>query len=102
MIRESLQLSQRAFGEKLGVSRDVISNIESGRVHPKELLVRHILDLYSVNENWLRTGSGSMFDAVPKINKKLEEAVEAFQNLCPEYQDYALMMIRGLSDLQEK
>ena len=43
-----------------------------------------------------------MFDAVPKINKKQEEAVEAFQNLRPEYQDYALMMIRGLSDLQEK
>ena len=29
MVRESLQLSQREFGEKLGVSRDVISNIES-------------------------------------------------------------------------
>ena len=30
MVRESLQLSQREFGEKLGVSRDVISNIEYG------------------------------------------------------------------------
>ena len=49
LIREALQLSQREFGEKLGVSRDVISNIEYGRVKPKELLVRHICDLYGVN-----------------------------------------------------
>ena len=49
MVRESLQLSQREFGEKLGVSRDVISNIEYGRVQPKELLVRHICDLFGVD-----------------------------------------------------
>ena len=47
-IRESLKLSQREFGEKLGVSRDVISNIEYNRVPPKELLLRHICELYNV------------------------------------------------------
>ena len=35
MVRETLQLSQRAFGEKLGVSRDVTSNMEYGRVQAK-------------------------------------------------------------------
>ena len=49
MVRESLQLSQREFGEKLGVSRDVISNIEYGRVQPRALLVRHIWAVYGVD-----------------------------------------------------
>ena len=39
-IRIALKLSQREFGERLGVSRDVISNLEYGRVQPKELLLR--------------------------------------------------------------
>ena len=51
-IRIALKLSQREFGERLGVSRDVISNLEYGRVQPKELLLRHICELYSVNEEW--------------------------------------------------
>lgn len=102
LIREALQLSQREFGEKLGVSRDVISNIEYGRVKPKELLVRHICDLYGVNEFWIQTGNGSMFHTKPKTDKKLDEALEIFQSLRPEFQDYALEQIRHLARLQEK
>ena len=30
-VRKSLDLSRRAFGEKLGVSGDVINNIENNR-----------------------------------------------------------------------
>ena len=102
MVRESLRLSQREFGEKLGVSRDVISNLEYGRVKPKELLIRHICDLYGVNEQWLNSGDGAMFEAAPKANKKAEEALAIFRTLRPEFQDYALEQIRRLSELQDK
>ena len=44
-VREVLKLSQREFGEKLGVSRDVISNLESERVQLKELLFHHICQI---------------------------------------------------------
>ena len=54
-VREAFKLSQREFGERLGVSRDVISNLEYDRVQPKELLLRHICQLYGVNEHWLQT-----------------------------------------------
>ena len=52
-VREAFKLSQREFGERLGVSRDVISNLEYDRVQPKELLLRHICQLYGVNEHCL-------------------------------------------------
>lgn len=87
MVREALELSQREFGERLGVSRDVISNLEYGRVQPKELVIKHICDLYGVNEQWIKDGNGPMFSSPPRNNKKLEEAVSIFQSLRPEFQD---------------
>lgn len=101
-VREALKLSQREFGERLGVSRDVISNIEYGRVQPKELLLRHICELYKVNEHWLNTGEGEMFDTDPEEDRKLKEAIGIFQTLRPEFQDYALEQIKRLAELQEK
>ena len=101
-VREALHLSQREFGEKLGVSRDVISNIEYGRVQPKDLLLRHMCELYNVNEHWLRTGEGEMFVETLEETVKFDEALKIFKDLRPEFQDYALQQIRNLSDLQEK
>lgn len=101
-LREALNLSQREFGERLGVSRDVISNMEYGRVQPKELLLRHICQMYKVNEHWLQTGEGEMFDVDPAESGRLEEAVRIFQTLRPEFQDYALEQIRKLAELQSK
>lgn len=65
-IREFYNLNQVVFGEKLGVSRDVISNIEQGRVEPKELILNHICDIYSINKEWLLYGTGKML----KSNEK--------------------------------
>lgn len=101
-VREALHLSQREFGEKLGVSRDVISNMEYGRAKPKELLLTHICYLYKVNKLWLRTGEGEMFDDDPETYQKLDEALKIFQSLRPEFQDYALEQIKKLYELQSK
>lgn len=101
-VREAFKLSQREFGERLGVSRDVISNLEYDRVQPKELLLRHICQLYGVNEHWLQTGEGEMFDSSPVDTVKLDEALRIFRSLRPEFQDYALDQIRKLAELQDK
>ncbi len=101
-IREALKLSQREFGEKLGVSRDVISNIEYNRVAPKELLLRHICELYNVNQHWLTTGDGEMFNNNPNEISKFYEAFKIFKSLRPDFQDYALDQIKKLAELQDK
>lgn len=59
-VRKALKLSQAAFGEKLGVSRDVINDAENGRVAPKEIFIKHLCTVCNVNEEWLRTGRGEM------------------------------------------
>lgn len=101
-VREALKLSQREFGEKLGVSRDVICNIEYGRVQPKKLFLQHMCHQYRVNTHWLETGEGDMFDAAAETDNKFNEALTIFKSLRPEFQDYALEQIRRLAELQDK
>ena len=62
-LRKELKLTQSKFGEKLNVSRSVISNIEYDNVdvETNQLLLNSIIYTYGVNENWLRTGEGKMF-----------------------------------------
>jgi transcriptional regulator with XRE-family HTH domain len=60
-IRTSYKLSRRAFGERIGISGDVVNNLERGRVEIKEPIIKLICDKYNINEDWLRTGNGGMF-----------------------------------------
>lgn len=62
ILRKTKKLSQTEFGERVGVSRGVIKNIEGKLVEPKELLIKQICKEYHVNYLWLTEGVGDMFD----------------------------------------
>lgn len=100
-LRKELELNQAEFGEKIGVSRSVIANIELNRVEPKELLVKHICDIFNVNEQWLLNGSGEMFTIKPTHDKSLDELLNLYQGLKPEFQEYVLQQIDRLRKLQD-
>ena len=100
-LRKVLGLSQSEFGEKLGVSRSVIANIELNRVEPKERLIKHICDIFNVNESWLAGGVGEMFSNVPKQDQMVDELLDLFHGLRPEFQDYVLQQIDRLRKLQD-
>jgi transcriptional regulator with XRE-family HTH domain len=55
-------LTQAEFGEVLGVSRDVIANLETGRVEPSQVIVNAVCREFNIDESWLRTGEGKMFN----------------------------------------
>lgn len=69
-VRQALELSQREFGEKLGVSRSVLNNIESNVVLAKPLFIDHICAVYGVDPIWLETGEGEMFHK-PSVDEEL-------------------------------
>ena len=60
-VRKALNMSQTAFGEKLGVGIGVIKNIEYANVDPKEPFLTLMCDMLNVNKNWLMNGTGEMF-----------------------------------------
>lgn len=61
-IRKQAKLSQEKFGNAIGVSRDTIANIEADRIEIKEIFITSICREFNVNEEWLRTGNGEMYN----------------------------------------
>ena len=61
LLRKALDLTQTEFGVQLGVSRDVISNLEYGRVAPSDLIINMMCAKFGVDDEWLRTGAGTMY-----------------------------------------
>lgn len=60
-VRKAEKLTQTKFGEKLSVSRDVISSFESGRVEPKPIFLNYLCEVFNINKDWLLTGKGEMY-----------------------------------------
>ena len=60
-LRKALGLSGEKFGERLGITRSAVSNIESGNRALTEQVILAICREYNVNEEWLRNGNGEMF-----------------------------------------
>lgn len=61
LIRKSLKLSQKDFGDKIGLSNTAISKLETGENSLTEQNILSICRTYNVNRDWLETGDGEMF-----------------------------------------
>ena len=60
-IRKSLNMTLEKFGEKVGVTRASISNVENGNRNVTEQMRKSICREFNVDYIWLTTGEGEMF-----------------------------------------
>ncbi len=98
-VRKNLKLSQEEFGNRLGVTRGAITNIEYNKIEPKPLFVELICNTFNVNEHWLKTGEGEMFEKLSK-----EDAIAEFIGSVLREKDdtFKKRYIQMLSRLDEK
>lgn len=75
-IRKALGLTLEKFGEKLGVTKVAISRIEKGVNSLTDQMAKAICREYNVNNLYLQTGKGEMFNAMPE---------SILDELCAEY-----------------
>lgn len=66
-------MTQEEFGSKIGVARNTIAQYESGRIVPSNPVITNICKEYAVNEAWLLTGEGNMFNDITP-----SEEIESF------------------------
>lgn len=59
-IRQSYELTQQEFADRLGIKRGTIANYELGRNEPIDAVITLICREFRINENWLRYGTGDM------------------------------------------
>lgn len=65
-LRKTLDLTQKGFADRLGITRGTITNYEIGRNEPVASVISLICKEFNVNPKWLRTGEGEMFMPEPK------------------------------------
>lgn len=87
MVRDSHNLTQDAFGKRIGSARNTIANYENGNRVPSNAVVKSICKEYGINETWLRTGKEEMFVPITRENeiakltmKCLEDEPDSFRN----------------------
>ena len=94
-LRKYLKISQAAFGEKLGISRDAVNNLERDRAPLTELKARAICTVFNVNYDWLTGGKGNMFQE----RSREEELFQWLHGICDDGSDFERRFVSSLARL---
>lgn len=60
-VRKALGLTLEKFGEKIGMKKNSVSQIENGKNSVTEQVIKSICREFNVDYIWLTTGDGEMF-----------------------------------------
>ncbi|WP_370781862.1 helix-turn-helix transcriptional regulator [[Ruminococcus] lactaris] len=71
-LRKELDLTQQAFADKIGMKQNTIAQYEMGRTTPSDAIIFSICREFGVNEKWLRSGDGEMFEQLTDQQKILK------------------------------
>lgn len=82
-IRKEKDLTLEKFGEKVGVTKQTISRIENGINSLTDQMVLSICREFSVNEEWLRNGTGEPFIQVTPYEKTYNRFGYMMENSSP-------------------
>lgn len=98
-LRKSLNLTQKQFSEKIGLSSAMISDMENANIPIQERTILLICSIFNVNENWLRFGEGEIFNI---LDKSFDEFFEIYQKLSKPLQDFLYATALELLQAQSK
>lgn len=85
-VRKALGLTLEKFGEKIGMKKNSVSQLENGKNSVTEQVVKAICREYNVDYMWLTTGNGEMFidtddDFIERIDRIMAGEDEARKSL---------------------
>lgn len=98
-VRKSKDLTQQEFCEQIGLKRNSISLVESGKRNISDQAIKSICREYNVSETWLRTGDGEMF-VQRSEEDELAAAVERL--ITGESAEFKRRLVNALSTLKDE
>lgn len=107
-LRRELDLTQSAFADRIGMKQNTIATYEMGRSIPSDQTIRSICREFNVREEWLRNGTGEMFEPASSsaldalaaefhLDRAAYVAVEKFINLPPDAREGILSYMREVA-----
>ena len=100
IVRKSLNLTQQQFADRLNTSRNNIAGYESGTRLPSSSAISLICREFNVNETWLRTGEGEMFQPKSRNDELLDYARRIAEGNPGSIQAKILTAMTRLTDAQ--
>ena len=68
-LRKQINLTQQAFADRLNLKRNTVGSYKVNVVEPSDRTISDICREFNVNETWLRTGEGEMFNQITQSEK---------------------------------
>lgn len=99
-LRKALGLTQQKFADGMGVKQNTIAQYESGRNAPIDAVITLICRTYKVDETWLRTGEGEMFQPKSRNEELFEFAEKVAEGGPNSIQAQLLAVMARLTDEQ--
>ena len=99
-LRLKLNLTQSAFASRIGTTQNVVANYEIGRRNPSSSALNNICKEFNVNETWLRTGEGEMFQPKSRNDELLDYARRIAEGDPGSIQAQLLTVMTRLTDAQ--
>lgn len=97
-LRKTLDLTMEKFGNRLGVTKVAISNIENGNRKLTEQMIKSICREFDVDENWLRTGKGKMFLPVSRERDLARLTKNLLNEESTSFKNRFISMLAGLTE----
>lgn len=96
-LRKQVNLTQQAFADRLNLKRNTVGSYEVNVVEPSDRTISDICREFNVNETWLRTGEGEMFNQITRSEK-----ITAFLTdiTADEGDDFKRRFVEMLADLE--
>ena len=101
-LRKTLNLTLEQFGERDGVTKMTISRIENGKNNVTEQMCKSICREFNIREDWLRNGTGEMFEDLSEDEKIASILGSVFTDTDSEIYDFKMAVFRELGKLDEK
>ena len=79
-LRKELDLNQTEFGNKIGVKQTTVAGYERGARIPTDAVLLSICREFDVNESWLRTGEGEMFEQLTDQQKVMKHTAQLLKD----------------------
>ena len=97
-LRKELNVTKQEFADKLKISRNFVAQIEMGSKVPSDRTIDDVCREFNVNEEWLRSGTGEMFQP----ENKNDEISKLFGNVLKSSDDdFKYRLINALAKLDD-
>lgn len=96
-VRTDKKLTLEKFGEKIGIKKSSLSQIENGKVNVTDRVIKSICREFNVNEHWLLTGEGDMFLRLSRNDEIAAYVARVMKDENAYYQQKMLAFLTKLS-----